>query len=136
MGAPFDKLRAMCTQLHVVAVHRDNRFYPHPVIFDGDTLDHQPEELLALLKGHRVQAVRHLPSAVALELLRLGALTIHRFGKDLVAHVSAVNYMLGPCEFVTDLIPGAEAENDEAPREFLGQLAETFAEAGLSVWQK
>ena len=63
------------------------------------------------------------------------ALTIHRFGKDLVAHVSAVNCMLGPCEFVTDLIPGAEAENDEATREFLGQLAETFAEAGLSVWQ-
>ena len=63
------------------------------------------------------------------------ALTIHRFGKDLVAHVSAVNCMLGPCEFVTDLIPGAEAENDEATREFLGQLTETFAEAGLSVWQ-
>jgi len=63
------------------------------------------------------------------------ALTIHRFGKDLVAHVSAVNCMVGPCEFVTDLIPGAEAENDEATREFLGQLTETFAEAGLSVWQ-
>ena len=63
------------------------------------------------------------------------ALTIHRFGKDLVAHVSAVNCMLGPCEFVTDLIPGVEAENDEATREFLGQLTETFAQAGLSVWQ-
>ena len=63
------------------------------------------------------------------------ALTIHRFGKDLVAHVSAVNCMLGPCEFVTDFVPGAEAENDEATREFLGQLTETFAEAGLSVWQ-
>ena len=43
------------------------------------------------------------------------ALTIHRFGKDLVAHVSAVNCMLGPCEFVTDLIPGAEAENKVDP---------------------
>jgi len=63
------------------------------------------------------------------------ALTIHRFGKDLVAHVSAVNCMHGPCEFVTDFVPGAEAENDEATREFLGQLTETFAEAGLSVWQ-
>ena len=63
------------------------------------------------------------------------ALTIHRFGKDLVAHVSAVNCKLGPCEFVTDLILGAEAENDEAPREFLGQLTERFAKAGLSVWQ-
>ena len=63
------------------------------------------------------------------------ALTIHRFGKDLVAHVSAVNCAVGPCEFVTDFIPGAEAENDEATREFLGQLTETFAEAGLSVWQ-
>ena len=63
------------------------------------------------------------------------ALTIHRFGKDLVAHVSAVNCTLGPCEFVTDFIPGAEAENDEATREFLGQLTEIFAEAGLSVWQ-
>ncbi len=63
------------------------------------------------------------------------ALTLHRFGKDLVAHVSAVNCMLGPCEFVTELVSGAEAENDEPTREFLGQLTETFAEAGLSVWQ-
>ena len=63
------------------------------------------------------------------------ALTIHRFGKDLVAHVSAVNCPLGPCEFVTDFVPGAEAENDEETREFLSQLTETFAEAGLSVWQ-
>ena len=63
------------------------------------------------------------------------ALTIHRFGKDLVAHVTAVNCMYGPCSFVTEFIPGEKVENDEAAKEFLGQVAETFAEAGLSVWQ-
>ena len=48
--------------LYVVTIRRDNRFYPYSPIFDGDTLDHQPEELLAPVKGHGVQAVRHLPT--------------------------------------------------------------------------
>ena len=39
-GAPFDGLRAMCTQSHVVTADWDNRFYSHPFVFDGDTLDH------------------------------------------------------------------------------------------------
>ena len=63
------------------------------------------------------------------------ALTIHRFGKDLVAHVTRVSCMYGPCDFVTEFIPGEKVENDDATKEFLGQVAETFAEAGLSVWQ-
>ena len=63
------------------------------------------------------------------------ALTIHRFGKDLVAHVTRVSCTYGPCDFVTEFIPGEKVENDDATKEFLGQVAETFAEAGLSVWQ-
>ena len=63
------------------------------------------------------------------------ALTTHRFGKDLVAHVTAVECDYGPCRFVTDFIPGEKVENDQTAREFLAQVAETFAEAGLGVWQ-
>ena len=63
------------------------------------------------------------------------ALTINRFGKDLVAHVTGVTCGYGPCSFVTEFIPGEEVENDDAAKEFLGQVAETFAQAGLSVWQ-
>ena len=63
------------------------------------------------------------------------ALTVHRFGKDLVAHVTSVNCGYGPCSFVTEYIPGEKVENDERAREFLGQVVETFADAGLSVWQ-
>ena len=63
------------------------------------------------------------------------ALTIHKFGKDLVAHVTAVNCQFAACDFVTDYIPGKEAENDEETRQFLGQVVEIFSEAGLSVWQ-
>ena len=63
------------------------------------------------------------------------ALTINRFGKDLVAHVTGVTCGYGPCSFVTEFIQGEKVENDERAREFLGQVAETFAEAGLSVWQ-
>ena len=62
-------------------------------------------------------------------------LTKHRFGKDLVAPVSAVNCMHGECNFVTEFIPGQRVENDESAKVFLGEVAETFAEAGLSVWQ-
>jgi undecaprenyl-diphosphatase len=63
------------------------------------------------------------------------ALTLHRFGKDLVAHVSAVDCGIVQCGFVTDFIAGDKVENDEQTRRFLGEVAETFAEAGLSVWQ-
>jgi hypothetical protein len=63
------------------------------------------------------------------------ALTKHKFGKDLVAHVTAVNCKVAACNFVTEFIPGDLAENDEETREFLGQVVEIFAEAGLSVWQ-
>ena len=63
------------------------------------------------------------------------ALTVHRFGKDLVAHVTRVSCDLGPCDFVTEFVPGEKVENDEETKLFLGQVAEIFAEAGLSVWQ-
>ena len=63
-------------------------------------------------------------------------LTIHRFEKDLVAPAMAVDCIHGQCSFVTEYIPGELAENnDESARLFLTQVAETFAEAGLSVWQ-
>lgn len=63
------------------------------------------------------------------------ALTIHRFGKDLVAQVKAVNCMYWGCDFVTEFIPGEKVKNDEEVKQFLGQVVETFSEAGLSVWQ-
>ena len=62
-------------------------------------------------------------------------LTLHRFGKRLVAPVLAVNDTGGHYEFVTEYVAGEKVENDEAAREFLSQVSETFAEAGLSVWQ-
>ncbi|MEE9284480.1 MAG: phosphatase PAP2 family protein [Dehalococcoidia bacterium] len=64
-----------------------------------------------------------------------GLLTLHRFGKDLVAPATTAECIHGRCSFVTEFVPGEKVENDEAAREFLGQVAETFAEAGLSVWQ-
>lgn len=63
------------------------------------------------------------------------ALTTHRFGKDLVAHVTAVECEFEACSFVTEFVAGEKVENDEETQQFLGQVAETFAEAGLSVWQ-
>ena len=62
-------------------------------------------------------------------------LTIHRFGKDMVAPVVTVDCSHDFCSFVTDYIPGDLAQNTEEVREFLGQVAETFSAAGLSVWQ-
>ena len=62
-------------------------------------------------------------------------LTIHRFGKDLVAPVTAVDYTDGNYSFTTEYVPGEVAENDGAAKRFLGQVTETFAEAGLGVWQ-
>ena len=62
-------------------------------------------------------------------------LTLHRFGKDLVAPVTSVDCGHGQCSFVTEYVPGSIAENDEPTRRFLTDVSETFAEAGLSVWQ-
>ena len=62
-------------------------------------------------------------------------LTVHRFGKDLVAPATAVNCDHGDCSFVTEFVPGDKVENDEEAKRFLTQVAETFSEAGLSVWQ-
>ena len=60
---------------------------------------------------------------------------MNRFGKDLVAHVTAVDCMHAACNFITDFVPGDKVENDEETREFLGQVVEIFSAAGLSVWQ-
>jgi len=62
-------------------------------------------------------------------------LTRHRFGKDLVAAATATTCEHGDCSFVTEYVPGEKAENDAEAQSFLGEVAETFAEAGLSVWQ-
>ena len=62
-------------------------------------------------------------------------LTTHRFGKDLVSPVTAIDRVQGEFNFVTKYVPGDVAENDEAAKSFLTQVSETFAAAGLSVWQ-
>ena len=62
-------------------------------------------------------------------------LTIHRFGSDLVAPVTAINCLHGSCSFVTEFVPWEKVENDQEAKLFLSQVAETFAEASLSVWQ-
>ena len=62
-------------------------------------------------------------------------LTRHRFGKDLVAAATSANCMHGKCAFVTEFVAGDKVPNDEPTKEFLGQVMETFAEAGLTVWQ-
>ena len=62
-------------------------------------------------------------------------LTIHRFGKDLVSPVTAIEEVNGEFNFVTEFVPGDLAENNDETKAFLAQVTETFAEAGLSVWQ-
>ncbi|MCH7737543.1 MAG: phosphatase PAP2 family protein, partial [Chloroflexi bacterium] len=62
-------------------------------------------------------------------------LTIYRFGKDLVAPVTAIDCEHGNCRFITEFIPGEVAENDAPAKKFMGEVSEIFAEAGLSVWQ-
>ena len=62
-------------------------------------------------------------------------LTRHRFGKDLVSPVIAMDCMHGNCSFVTEFVAGDKVENDDEAKEFLGQVAQTFADAGLGVWQ-
>ena len=46
-----------------------------------------------------------------------------------------MNCGYGPCSFVTEFISGEKVANDAGAKEFLAQVAETFAEAGLGVWQ-
>ena len=62
-------------------------------------------------------------------------LTIHRFGKDLVAPVLAVNHVQGQYSLVTEFVPGDKVANDQPAKSFLKQVSDIFAEAGLSVWQ-
>jgi hypothetical protein len=62
-------------------------------------------------------------------------LTLHRFGSDLVAPVTAISCLHSGCSFVTEFVPGEKVENDREAKLFLAQVAEIFAEAGLSVWQ-
>ena len=62
-------------------------------------------------------------------------ITMHRFGKDLVAPVLNVNNVSGRYDFVTEFVPGDKVKNDEAAKEFLAQVSDAFSTAGLSVWQ-
>ena len=62
-------------------------------------------------------------------------LTIHRFGKDLVAPVVAVISGGDRYSLVTEYVPGDKVENDAPAKGFLREVADTFADAGLSVWQ-
>ena len=62
-------------------------------------------------------------------------LTIHRFGKDLVSPVTAVDCEHGRYSFVTEYVPVGKVANDAEAKRFLGQVTDTFAEAGLGVWQ-
>ena len=64
-----------------------------------------------------------------------GLLTRYRFGTDLVSPVIAVDKAGGKLALVTELVSGEKPENDEATKQFLEQVTETFAEAGLPIWQ-
>lgn len=62
-------------------------------------------------------------------------LTLHRFGKELVAPATATNCEHGNYSFVTEYVPGSKVPNDADAQKFLGEVAELFADAGLGVWQ-
>ena len=62
-------------------------------------------------------------------------LTIHRFGKDLVSPVTALDCEHDRYSFVTEFVPGEKVENGQEAKRFLGQVTDIFAEAGLGVWQ-
>ena len=64
-----------------------------------------------------------------------GFLTKHRFGKNLVAPVIEIKFEDGQHSLVTEFVPGEVSENSGTVKEFLSEVAATFAEAGLSVWQ-
>ena len=59
-------------------------------------------------------------------------LTLHRFGKDLVAPVTTIDCGHGDCRFVTEFIPGEAAENDAPAQKFTGEVSEIFAEVSLA----
>ena len=63
-----------------------------------------------------------------------GFLTRCRFGKDLVAPISAER-IDGRWRLVSELVPGDKVDNDAETQTFLRDLADMFAAAGLSVWQ-
>lgn len=63
-----------------------------------------------------------------------GFLTRCRFGKDLVAPISAER-IDGRWRLVGELVRGDKVESDAKTQAFLRDLTEMFAEAGLSVWQ-
>ena len=62
-------------------------------------------------------------------------LTRHRFGKDLVAPVTSVDCINGQYSFITEFVPGEKVKNDQTTKRFVAEVTETFAQAGLSVWQ-
>ena len=62
-------------------------------------------------------------------------LTMHRFGKALVAPVTAVDCVQGEYRLVTQFVSGQKVNNDQAAKSFLAQVATSFSQAGLSVWQ-
>ena len=64
-----------------------------------------------------------------------GLLTVHRFGKDLVAPVIAADCTPGDCSFVTEYVEGEKVANTKEVKSFLSKVTDTFAEAGLPVWQ-
>lgn len=62
-------------------------------------------------------------------------LTRFRFGRDLVAPVVGLESGSNmPC-LVTRFVPGRPAGNDDKVRSFLAEVSDTFASAGLAVWQ-
>ncbi len=75
------------------------------------------------------------PEAAAHRRKIASLLTIYKFGKDLVAPVTAISCAHGTCSFVTEFVPGEKVKNDEQAKDFLAQVSEVFSEAGLSVWQ-
>ena len=64
-----------------------------------------------------------------------GLLTLHRFGKDLVSPVIATDCTPGDCSFVTEYVEGEKVANTREIKSFLSKVTESFAEAGLPVWQ-
>jgi len=115
------------------------------VVLDPDrgtaTKMYRPPVLVRLLYWMAFQA--KFPYEGNLTALRAGKyrrkiaslLTVHRFGKDLVSPVTAVDCVHGRYSFITDFVPGEKVENDEEAKRFLGQVTDIFAEAGLGVWQ-
>ncbi len=63
-----------------------------------------------------------------------GFLTRCRFGKDLVAAISAER-IEGRWRLVGEFVPGDKVDNDAETQAFLRDVTEMFAAAGLSVWQ-